>query len=143
MILLQNLTPTQELCNSMHVLLIKKHQHMLQVMILGGQHNSEVAFIPHISLLPSTQLRMTFCLRCHQFPMWLAFILTINKAQGQSVQHVRIDLCEPVFSHSQLYVTLSRATSHEHVKILLPRSCSESCTHNVVYLENFHMLKNS
>ena len=143
LILLRNLAPTQGLCNGTRVLLINERRHVLQVMILGGQHNGEVAFIPRISLLPSTQPGMTFRLRRRQFPVRLAFVLTINKAQGQSVRHVGIDLREPVFSHGQLYVALSRATSHERVKILLPPSCSESRTHNVVYPEIFHMLENS
>jgi len=34
--------------------------------------------------------------------------MTINKSQGQSVEHVGVDLRTPVFSHGQLYVALSR-----------------------------------
>ncbi|KIJ05188.1 hypothetical protein PAXINDRAFT_93785 [Paxillus involutus ATCC 200175] len=48
-------------------------------------------------------------LRRRQFPVRLAFCMTINKSQGQSVQYVGLDLRTPVFSHGQLYVALSRA----------------------------------
>ena len=51
--------------------------------------------------------------------------MTINKAQGQSLQHVGLDLREPVFAHGQLYVTLSHATSSKHIKILLPSTTSD------------------
>ena len=38
--------------------------------------------------------------------------LTINKAQSQTIPNVGIYLPEPVFSHGQLYVALSRGVSH-------------------------------
>ena len=38
--------------------------------------------------------------------------MTINKAQGQTISNVGFHLSEPVFSHGQLYVALSRGVSH-------------------------------
>jgi len=35
--------------------------------------------------------------------------MTINKAQGQSIINVGIDLRTPIFSHGQLYVALLAA----------------------------------
>ena len=84
---------------------------------------------------------MTFCLRCCQFPICPAFALTINKAQGQSVRHVGVNLHEPVFSHGQLYVALLRTTSHKCIKILLPPTTTEARLFNVVYPKIFQMLK--
>lgn len=43
-----------------------------------------------------------------QFPIRLAFAMTINKAQGQSMQICGLDLENPSFSHGQLYVACSR-----------------------------------
>jgi hypothetical protein len=84
---------------------------------------------------------MTFRLCHRQFPVRLAFALTINKVQGQSVKHVGIDLREPVFkfSHGQPYVALSRAKFHKNVKILIPPTTIqvESRVSNVVYPEIF------
>jgi hypothetical protein len=140
LILLQNLTPARGLCNGTRLILQKATSHVLEVKILGGQHNGEIAFIPCITLIPSTQPGMTFCLRCRQFPVRLAFAMTINKAQGQSVRHIGLDLHEPVFSHGQLYVALSRATSSKCVKILLPLMVIEARISNVVYPEIFQML---
>ena len=45
--------------------------------------------------------------------------MTINKAQGQTLKHVGVFLPEPVFSHGQLYVALSRATSRSNVTVLV------------------------
>ena len=44
--------------------------------------------------------------------------MTINKAQGQTIPIVGVYLPEPVFSHGQLYVALSRATAKVNIKIL-------------------------
>ena len=65
----------------------------------------------------------------------LAFSITINKAQGQSVKRVGIDLRVPVFSHGQLYVVLSRATNSRNVKVILPVDQRDTPATNVVYPE--------
>ena len=45
-----------------------------------------------------------------QFPVKLSYVITINKAQGQSLSRVGLMLTPEVFAHGQLYVALSRAT---------------------------------
>ncbi|KIN97682.1 hypothetical protein M404DRAFT_159715 [Pisolithus tinctorius Marx 270] len=52
------------------------------------------------------------------FPVHLAYSMTINISQGQTVQHVGLDLRTPVFSHGQLYVALSRCTHPRNIKML-------------------------
>jgi ATP-dependent DNA helicase PIF1 len=44
--------------------------------------------------------------------------MTINKAQGQTIPNVGIYFPEPVFSHGQLYVALSRGVSRQTTRIL-------------------------
>ena len=140
LILLRNLAPGRGLCNGTRMVLKRATTCVLEVEIIGGTHNGELAFIPRITLIPSTISGYSFRLRRRQFPVRLAFAMTINKSQGQSVQHVGLELREPVFSHGQLYVALSRATSSQRVKILLPPTVSECRVRNVVYPEIFHLL---
>jgi hypothetical protein len=71
-----------------------------------------------------------FVLRRQQFPITLAFALTINKSQGQSVKW-GLDLRIPCFAHGQLYVALSRSTSPHRVKAIFPGD--STATSNVVY----------
>ena len=60
--------------------------------------------------------------------------MTINKAQGQTLNQVGIYLPQPVFAHGQLYVALSRVTSYQNIKVLIDNS--ETCqTRNIVYDE--------
>ncbi|KAJ7673893.1 hypothetical protein DFH06DRAFT_1173459 [Mycena polygramma] len=69
---------------------------------------------------------------CRQFPVHLAFSMTINKSQGQSVDNIGLDLRTDVFAHGQLYVALeqsckyallSRCTSRQRVKALFKKYC--------------------
>ena len=131
LILLRNLAPAQGLCNGTRLVLTRAAGRVLEVLILGGDHDGEVAFIPRIAVIPMDARDVAFKFKRHQFPVRLAFAMTINKAQGQSLKYVGLDLRVPVFAHGQLYVALSRVTARGRLKILLqPPTFS---TTNVVY----------
>lgn len=133
-ILLHNLAPAQGLCNGIRLLLRRISDRVLEAAILGGDHDGEVVFIPRITLTPSGKnTEYTFLLKRRQFPIRLAFAISINKAQGQSVTHVGLDLRVPVFTHGQLYVAFSRVTSHSRIKVLLSPDTSTSATKNIVF----------
>ncbi|KIM55401.1 hypothetical protein SCLCIDRAFT_134768 [Scleroderma citrinum Foug A] len=70
-----------------------------------------------------------------QFPVHLAFAMTINKSQGHSVKYVGLDLRTPVFSHGQLYVALSRCTHPHRVKVIFPHGQNSTTTTNIVFTE--------
>ena len=74
----------------------------------------QTVLIPRIKLAPS-DINLPFVLERHQFPVRLAYSMTINKAQGQTFDKVGIYLLAPVFSHGQLYVALSRAKSFKDI----------------------------
>ena len=67
--------------------------------------------------------------------------MTINKAQGQTIPHVGIYLPNPVFSHGQLYVAMSRAIARSNIKVLAATTNDETnssdgtLTKNIVYKE--------
>ena len=136
-ILLRNLCPAQGLCNGTRMVVVRMSRRVLEVRLIGGEHHGEHAFIPRITLSPTEgQTGFAFALKRCQFPVNLAFALTINKAQGQSVKKVGIDLRIPVFSHGQLYVALSRATGSQNISVLLPDVNKDNRrTCNVVYPE--------
>jgi hypothetical protein len=103
--LLRNLAPRDGLCNGSRLRVVRFSERVIEARILTGDHSGRLVFIPRISLSPSTgELPFSFTRR--QFPIRLAFSMTINKSQGQPVKYVGIDLRTPVFSHGQLYVSL-------------------------------------
>ena len=52
-----------------------------------------------------------------QFPVWPAFAMTVNKAQGQTLNKVGLIFESPSFSHGQTYVALSRVRSKEDILV--------------------------
>jgi hypothetical protein len=87
-----------------------------------------------MTLTPSDS-PLPFTLKQRQFPVRLAFSMTINKSQGQSVKNVGLDLRTPVFTHGQLYVALSRVTSSQRIKAIFQEETDGTDTMNVVYPE--------
>ena len=123
------------LCNGSRGILTRVSSRVLEIRLIGGDHRGKTAFIPRITLTPSEK-QVGICMKRCQFPVRLAFSMTINKAQGQSVDYVGLDLRTDVFAHGQLYVALSRCTSSHRVKALFNPDNYDSCiTKNVVYKE--------
>ena len=135
LILLRNLAPIRGLCNGTRMVVIRATRWVLEVKLIGGDHHGEHAFIPRIVLVPSDQAAMPFSMRRLQYPVRLAFAMSINKSQGQSITTLGLDLRSSVFSHGQLYVALSRVTSSHRLRILLAENTHSYRTVNVVYNE--------
>ncbi|ONM53820.1 hypothetical protein ZEAMMB73_Zm00001d019863 [Zea mays] len=100
--LLRNIDPANGLCNGTRLV-----------------HAGMRVFLPRIPLCPSDDEMFPFHFKRKQFPVRLSFAMTVNKSQGQTIPNVAVYLPEPVFSHGQLYVALSRATTRLNVKVLV------------------------
>lgn len=70
--------------------------------------------------------------------------MSINTSQGQTLKNVGVFLPQPVFSHGQLYVAVTRVSSWKAIKFLFVNNehmshgkmpDSTYLTHNVVFHE--------
>lgn len=140
-VLLRNISPSNGLCNGTRLKVIELGQHILGCTIAmpNSSFNGNAVLIPRIAL-HSTEGELPFTIQRIQFPVQLAYAMTINKAQGQSLSRVGVYLPRPVFTHGQLYVALSRCRSGDGLKILLGPDAAVSVpdsTNNVVFHEIF------
>ncbi|GBO37537.1 ATP-dependent DNA helicase PIF1, partial [Araneus ventricosus] len=125
--LLRNLHPPS-LCNGTRLCIKKLMPNIIEGTIMTGQFAGEDVFIPRIPIIPSD---FPFQFKRLQFPVRLSFAMSINKAQGQSLKVVGLDLLKPCFSHGQLYVGCSRVGNVDNLYILAP----DGRTTNIVYPE--------
>ena len=139
-ILLRNLNPSAGLANGTRLIITAMYNKVVQAKIITGSRSAgRVVFIPRLRLTPQSN-DLPFQLTRTQFPLKLAFCMTINKSQGQSLRHVGLYLPNPVFAHGQLYVACSRVTHPSGLKIMIIRDEEDDAqaynlTRNVVYTE--------
>ena len=131
---LRNLDPGQGVCNGTRGVITRMSNRVVEICLIGGDHVGEKVFIPRISLTPSN-VDIPFTFKRRQFPLRLAFCMSINKSQGQSVKYVGLDFRTEVFTHGQFYVAVSRATSAHRVKAIWDPRHQNPITQNIVYPE--------
>ncbi|XP_037943171.1 ATP-dependent DNA helicase PIF1-like [Teleopsis dalmanni] len=124
-IMLRNLNQPK-LCNGTRLVITKLMANVIHAMILKGKFKSDEVLIPKI---PMISIDMPFEFKRIQFPIRLAFAMTINKSQGQSFSVCDLNLENACFSHGQLYVACSRVGKPSALFVLAP----DKKTKNIVY----------
>ncbi|KAJ8880822.1 hypothetical protein PR048_017293 [Dryococelus australis] len=77
-ILLRNINPPR-LCNGTRLSVKKMMNNIIEAIILKGKFKGENVLLPHIPMIPTD---IPFEFKRLQFPVRLAFAMTINKAPG-------------------------------------------------------------
>ena len=121
-----------KLCDGTSLSVKKLMTNIIEAKILTGPFKGEDILIPRIPMIP---IDMSFQFKILLFPIRLAFDITINKAQGQSLELCGLYLHTDCFSHGQLYVACSRVDNPDNLFIYM----ETGTTKNIVYpqvLEN-------
>jgi len=106
-VLLRNLDPSLGLCNGTSLIIEQLGQEVLHARIITGRNIGQKMLISRINRAPSTE----------DTP--LAFAMTINKSQGQTLNYVGVYLPNPIFCHGRLYVAISHVTSPSSLRFLI------------------------
>jgi hypothetical protein len=115
--LFHNINTANSLYNRTKLILLAIKTYILEYWILDRKIARNMVFILRISLELSNK-DLPIPLSHQQFSVHLAFVITINKSQEQLVRYVGLDLWIYVFSHGQLYITLSYCTFRDRIKVL-------------------------
>lgn len=126
-ILLRNLKPPM-LCNATRLVIKKMLGNILETTIINRQFKGENVLLPRIPMIPSDS---PIQFKRLQFPIRLAFAMTINKAQGQTMTIYGLDLENSCFCHGQLYVACSRVGKPQNLFIYTENGETRNIVHNL------------
>ena len=131
--LTQNLCVSRGLCNGTRLIVRTLRKDELDAEIVTGVCAGERIFIVRIDVYRRDD-ESSINMKRRQFPLRLAYCMTINKSQGQTFDKVGIYLPNSVFTHGQLYVAFSRVRSFRDVYIQICGG-SANTTRNIVFDE--------
>ncbi|XP_060810039.1 ATP-dependent DNA helicase pif1-like [Amyelois transitella] len=112
-LLMRNLDAPR-LCNGTRLRVTELGRHIVKATILTGEAKGDNVLIPRIPIIPNN---LPFNCKRLQFPLKVAFSMTINKSQGQTLKVAGLHLGTPCFSHGQLYVACSRVSKAKNLHV--------------------------
>lgn len=134
--LLRTMSKQDQLCKNVRVRIENISRFRIKVLVLGQE--PVIRYIPRIRF--TIRHAIGFTIIRTQFPLQLAYAMTKNKSQGQSLPWCVNDITVESFSHGQEYVALSRPQEFMHAAIFCNVTQTDNdavMIKNVVYQELF------
>ena len=136
--LMRNLNINGGLCNGTRLIIQDViNDRLIKATIANGEGKGRTVLIPKVLTQPADENKFGFEWQRTQFPVKLAFAMTVHKSQGQTLNKVAVWLQEPCFGHGQLYVAASRVGNPDNIKFFVRHMEGHPpfTTRNVVYQE--------
>ena len=134
--LLRSLNISEGSCNGTRLIIQDViNKRLMKATIANGQHKGNTVLILKVLTQPADFDTFGFEWERLQFPIKLAFVIPINKSQGQTLEKVALWLNDPCFSHGQLYAGASRVGDPGNIKFYIGNveGLPAYATRNVVY----------
>ena len=129
--LMRTLSRKDKLCNNTRVIIKDIKRFKIRVQLL--QPGIPVYYdVPRIRFIFTMRYGKGFKMMRTQFPLRLAYAITINRSQGQTTSRTVLDIHDQPFMHGQCYVAMSRVRHYNDIMIF----CKDS---DVFALEGEHM----
>jgi ATP-dependent DNA helicase PIF1 len=116
--LLRNLDLKRGLPNGTRLIVKRITDHITEAIIATGPNSGETVYIPCMKIILEDRSNSPVDFKRCQFLIRLVFAMTINKAQGQTMDFLGLSLTTLVFSHGQLYAAFSRIKKPQVIKML-------------------------
>lgn len=94
--LIRNLNASKGLVSGTRMIVKQPFQNSIDAGVVTGEARRSRVLVPSI-VLSTADPTMPFIIKRKQFPVKLAFTMTINKSQNQTVRRLGIYLPQPVF----------------------------------------------
>jgi ATP-dependent DNA helicase PIF1 len=131
----RNLYPNKGVCNGSRLIVIEIGTGHIVGQLLSGLFKGDEVMIPKIKLHQKGSVNSALSFYRYQFPLSLAFAMSINKIQGQTLEQVGVYLETDVFAHGQLYIACLRVTNCKNLLVVKP-ACRSGVV-NVVHKSIF------
>jgi hypothetical protein len=119
--LLRNMDIKGKLVNSTRARVVFVDANVVGVRLFSQSTLEQPVLIPRIKFKARMQKgnsSSTWIFR-YQFPLELAYAMTYNKSQGQTLDKIGIDACEGSFCHGHTYVAFGRVRNKSSVVVLV------------------------
>ena len=123
------------IASNSRVQIVSIHHNVIWVRTLS-EATQRVVAIPKVRFKFRLDYGQSFSLMRTQFPLRLAYAMTMNKSQSQTLRRTLVDCREPPFSHGHLYVASSRVRSANDIRYYFDCNSELINEHNCSVVQN-------